>query len=83
MKNEQNDLYTTAKQMKVATKYVCGWYGNMEVGFGWQVVRMKDNAILAHIGASERGQIGQLKALNHVKAELFDRGINKNDVTFI
>lgn len=79
----QNDVWTTAKQMKVNTPYVCGWAGNMEYGFGWQVVRMKDNAILRMIGSTQKGQLGVLDAFEHVKAALFDMGISKNDVSFI
>ena len=83
MKTNQKDLYTTAKQMNVDTPYVCGWMPFDDSLYGWQLVRMRDNAILRHIGSAEKGQLGVLHALNHLKAEMFDMGINKNQVTFI
>lgn len=84
METTQNDLYTTAKNMKVDTPYVCGWVCDSEGRYGWQVVRMKDYAILAMIGSMPHsGQLGVVHAFSQVKAAMFDMGINCNKVTFL
>lgn len=59
--------------MGVTQPYACGWYNHPDCGFGWQVVRMKDNAILF------QGNVTQTE----IKAHIFDMGINKNEIVFI
>lgn len=83
METKQDDIYSTAVKMNIQTPYVCGWGGDFEYGHGWKVIRMRDNAILEFIGATQSGVYGQVKALEAVKARLFERGINKNEITFI
>ena len=69
MNTEQKDVYTTAKEMGLTQPYACGWYNHPDCGFGWQVVRMRDNAILY--------QSGEGVTEEQLKAHLFDLGINK------
>ena len=64
----QKDVYETARQMNVTRKYAVGVYN-----FHWQIVRVRDYAILFEAECSE----------DAVKAELFSLGINKEDVAFI
>lgn len=64
----QKDVYETARQMNVKAKYVVGM-----CNFHWQIVRMRDYAILYEAECSE----------DHIKAELFSIGISKEDVSFI
>jgi len=71
--NMQKDVYTTAKEMGVTQPYACGWFNHPDCGFGWQVVRMKDNAVLY------QGNVTQTE----IKARLFDMGISKNEIVFI
>lgn len=83
METKQKDLYTTALEMHIDTPYVCGWMPFDDELYGWQLVRMRDNAILRHIGSAEKGQIGVVHALSHIKAAMFDMGISKDYVTFL
>lgn len=71
--NMQKDVYTTAKEMGVTQPYACGWFNHPDCGFGWQVVRMKDNAVLYQGNATQ----------TEIKAWLFDMGISKNEIVFI
>ncbi len=73
MNTEQKDVYTTAKNMGVTQPYACGWYNHPDCGFGWQVVRMKDNAVLIHSNCPTEV----------LKARLFDMGIGKKEIAFI
>ena len=72
--NNQKTVYETAKNLNVQTKYAAGWYNHPDCGFGWQVVRMKDDAIIF--------QSGEI-SLVELKAKLFDMGINKNDISIL
>lgn len=83
METKQKDLYTTALEMHIDTPYVCGWMPFDDNHYGWQLVRMRDNAILRHIASAEKGQIGVLHALSSIKAAMFDMGISKDHVTFL
>lgn len=83
METKQKDLYTTALEMHIDTPYVCGWMPCDDERYGWQLVRMRDNAILLMIGSAEKGQIGVLHTLNYIKAKMFDMGISKDCVTFL
>jgi len=83
METKQKDLYTTALEIHIDTPYVCGWMPFADNLYGWQLVRMRDNAILRHIGSAEKGQIGVIHALSSIKAAMFDMGISKDEVTFL
>ena len=64
----QKSVYETARQMGITRRYAVGM-ANMH----WQIVRVRDYAILFEAECSE----------DAVKAELFSLGINKEDVAFI
>lgn len=84
METNQKDLYTTALDMHIETPYVCGWICDSDGRYGWQVVRMKDNAILSMIGAMPNsGQLGVVHAFSQIKAAMFDMGICSRQVTFL